>query len=421
MKHFYNILRKEIKELVTRQLIFSLVFMVIIFGFMGKMMRGAEKEAKEIKISILDLDNTPYLQNVLNIVNKQGIEIYPIKEKRTDLAILEAKAKSSSVLLVIPEGFGNKIQKMEKSEIELYSIMKGLSIQEAISSEAINSIITALNNSIAVGFIQKVLPDKEPSDILNPIHTKDFVVIRGRTIAGNPAVLSALIASQSLMLPLIIVMVIMYTGTLVMTSMGTEKESKTLETLLTLPVRRGNIIAGKMMGSAVVGFAMTLVYMVGFKYYMNPMTSASKMAAVQLKDFGLSITPEGYILLGISLFLAIVAGLSICIILGVFTQDTRSAQAMSLPIMLVTFIPFFLSMFKDIDTLPLGLKIIVYAIPFTHPMLASKSLIFHDYSKVLWGIGYIAIFIAITMWIAVKLFNTDKVLTAKFAIKWKKY
>ena len=61
---------------------------------------------------------------------------------------------------------------------------------------------------------------------------------------------------------------------------------------------------------------------------------------------------------------------------------------MSYPIMLVAFVPFILSTFKDIETLPLSLKIMVYTIPFTHPMIASKSLVFHDYPIVLMGIGY---------------------------------
>lgn len=416
MKHFSNIVKKEVRELLTKELILSLVFMILFFVFMGKTMRGVEQEAKEIKISILDLDKTPYLQSVFSIVNKQGIKINSLKSEDIESAIKEAKAGNSGILLIIPEGFGAKVEKMEKAELEMYSIMKGLSIQETISSEFIRVIIGALNKSIATNFIQKAMPDKKPEDILNPIATKDFIIIKEKTLPGNAGILSVLINSQSMMIPLIIMMVIMYTGMLVMTSMGTEKESKTLETLLSLPVRRGYIIAGKMVGAAVVGFMMTVIYMVGFKYYMSPFMSPPEIS-VKLKELGLFITPAGYILLGISLFLAIISALSVCIILGVFTQDAKSAQTMTYPIMLVAFIPFLLSVFKDIETLPLKLKLVVYAIPFTHPMTASKSLIFHDYQSVLWGIGYLIVFIIIMMWIAVRIFNTDKVLTANLSLR----
>ncbi|MDD2889813.1 MAG: ABC transporter permease [bacterium] len=419
MKHFYNIVKKEVAELVTKQLIISLVFMVLFFVSMGKITKSVEEGSKEIRISILNLDVNPYLQNILSIANKQGIQIDFVESKDVKSAIKEAREQKSNILLVLPDGFSTKVGKMEKVEIEIYSIMNGLSMQEAISSKVIESIIETLNNSITTSFIQKEMPDKKPEDILNPIHTKNFVILKEKTIPGDAGVLSALVMSQSMMIPLVIMMVIMYTGMLVMTSMGTEKENKTLETLLTLPVKREYIIAGKMVGSAVVGFLMTVIYMVGFKYYMSPFTSSPEMST-SLKDLGLFITPFGYVLLGISLFLAIIAALSMCIILGVFAQDTKSAMTMTYPIMLVVFIPFFLSMFKDIETLPLSLRILVYAIPFTHPMIASKSLIFHDYRMVLFGIAYMIVFVVIAMWIAVRLFNTDKVLTAKFSVKWKK-
>ncbi|MFA5031984.1 MAG: ABC transporter permease [bacterium] len=419
MKHFYNIVKKEVTELVTKELVVTLAFMMVFFVFMGKIMKSSEKEAKEIKISILNLDSNPYLQNILSMGNKQGVEITSIEAKDVQSAIKEAKKKNSNILLVIPEGFSARVKKMEKVEVEMYSIMKGLSMQGAISSELVKSIIGTFNNSISTSFIQKEMPDKKPEDILNPIHTKDFVILKEKIIPGNAGMLFPLVMSQSTTIPLIIMVVIMYTGMLVMTSMGTEKENKTLETLLTLPVKREYIIAGKMVGSAVVGFLMTVMYMFGFKYYMSPLTTSPEMAAT-LKELGLLITPFGYVLLGVSLFLAIMAALSVCIILGVFTQDTKSAQTMSYPIMLVALVPVLLLMFKDIETLPISLRIIVYAIPFSHPMIASKSLIFHDYRTVLFGIAYMIVFVVIAMWIAVRLFNTDKVLTAKFSVKWKK-
>lgn len=421
MKHFYNITKKEVRELITRQLIFSMLFMIVFFGFMGKIIKGTKEEAKkEINISILDLDRTAYLQEVLNTISQQGIKINRIKGGDVENAVKEAQKEEATVLLVIPQGFGEKIREMEKAELHIYSIMKGLSVTEMASSKRIKSIVNALNKSIATTLIQKAIPDKNPDNILSPIYTKDFVVIKEKTIPGNPYIIYSLWTSQSVMIPLILTMVIMYTGMMVMTSMGSEKESKTLETLLSLPVGRGHIIAGKMAGSAIVGFMMTIVYMAGFRYYMSSIMESPEVS-IHLEDFGLSMTPLGYLLLGISLFLAIIVALSICIVLGVFVQDAKSAQTMIFPIMLMAFFPFFLSMFKDIETLPLILRIIVYAIPFSHSMIASKSLVFHDYSTVLWGIGYMIIFTAITMWIAVRMFKTDKVLTAKFSIKWKRH
>ena len=423
MNHFYTIIKKEIKELLTVELIMSLVFMVVFFIVMGKVMREVEKEAEKINISILYLDSTQYLQNILSRVGNEGIKVNIIDAKDVKSAIEKAKTDSTTILLVIPKGFKAKLMKMEKVEIEMYSIMKGLSMKATISSAMIKSIVDAINKSIASTFIQKLAPDKKAEDVLTPIITKDFVVIKDKTLPGTPAMITALTAAQSMVIPLVLMMVIMYAGMMIMTSMGQEKETKTLETLLTLPVSRMCIIGGKMVGSAIIAFVMTCVYMIGFKYYMSPLSELPKLS-IRIEEFGISMTPLGYLLLGIALFFAILVALSICIVLGVFTQDAKSAQTMAYPLTMIVLIPFMLSMFKDIETLPIGLKILIYAIPFSHPMMASKFLIFHDYMPVIYGIVYMAIFTAITMWIGVKLFSTDKVLTGRLSLNrtlWKKY
>jgi len=76
--------------------------------------------------------------------------------------------------------------------------------------------------------------------------------------------LKGLATSQSIMIPMILMLVIMYSGMMVITSMGMEKENKTMETLLTLPVKRSYIVGGKMAGSALAALIMAVIYMIGF-------------------------------------------------------------------------------------------------------------------------------------------------------------
>lgn len=417
MSHLRCLIKKEVRELLTRHFIISILFVFVFFGFMGKIVRGTKEEAKKrMNIALLDLDHTPFLQGLLNTLGETGIVIYEIENETIDGAIKEAREKDASVLLVIPGGFGERIQKMERGELYVYSIMKGISLSEAISSKVVKSIINLLNRSITAHFLRQNIPEKDPSDIMNPIDAKDFVVIKGKTISGSPDMIGTLTTSQSVMIPLVLMIVIIFAGMMLMTSMGSEKENKTLETLLTLPVGRLTIISGKMMGAAIVASIMTAVYMAGLRYYMSSFTESTEVP-VLLEDLGLSITPFGYLLLGISLFTAILFALSICIDLGIFVEDTRSAQTMNLPLTMVIFIPYFLSIFKDVETLPVGLKILLYAIPFSHPILAPKFLIFHNYSMVIGGIVYLALLTFIAIWIGIWIFNTDKVLTAKLSLK----
>ncbi len=66
MKRFTNLLRKEIKELVTKQLIFTLLFMVVLYNFIGQV---SKKEIQKIvgvqTISALDEDNSASSQALL--------------------------------------------------------------------------------------------------------------------------------------------------------------------------------------------------------------------------------------------------------------------------------------------------------------------------------------------------------------------
>jgi len=49
MKNFLNIFKKEIRELLTKQLLIGLVFMVVMFIVMGSFIGGIQEEAKEPK------------------------------------------------------------------------------------------------------------------------------------------------------------------------------------------------------------------------------------------------------------------------------------------------------------------------------------------------------------------------------------
>ena len=211
------------------------------------------------------------------------------------------------------------------------------------------------------------------------------------------------------MIPLVIMMIIIMAGGTVISSMGMEKENKTLETLLTLPVKRGSIVAGKIAGSAIVGLIMAVIYMVGFGYYMQSLTSSE----IDLQDYGLTLGVTDYLLVLISLFITILAGLSLCMVLGCFAKNYKSAQTLTFPVTALAMIPMFMIMFKDFETLPLSLKIILFMIPFSHSMMSMRLLMFNDYLLVIAGITYVALFTIVTIAIAIWIFKTDRLLTGR--------
>ena len=226
----------------------------------------------------------------------------------------------------------------------------------------------------------------------------------------SPGTIASVITNQGIIMPLIVMMVIIYGGSMVINSMGNEKENKTLETLLTLPVSRNSIVMGKLIGATIVGLIMAVIYMIGLGYYM---TSFSFGAPIDLAKYGISLDLPKYLLIGVSLFLALMCALALCLILGIFTKNYKAAQSMTLPITMLALIPMFVLMFTDFDSLPTMGQALIFAIPFSQPTIAARALMFDDYTLVIAGIIYNAAFGLVTMFIAVKLFKMDILLTGR--------
>lgn len=154
--------------------------------------------------------------------------------------------------------------------------------------------------------------------------------------------------------------------------------------------------------------------MVGFSFYMQ----SFQPATINLAGSGLALGTFDYLLLGLSPFLTILAGLSICMLMGTFAKNYESAQMLMFPLIILVFIPFFLSMFKSFFTLPLILKTVLFVIPFSHSMWASSFLMFDQHILAISGIIYVAIFTTIIMAIVSRIFKSDTLLTGRFEIKW---
>ena len=130
-----------------------------------------------------------------------------------------------------------------------------------------------------------------------------------------------------------------------------------------------------------------------------------------LKQLGLQLGAADYLLIGIQLFVTIMICLALSIILGALVNDSKSAQTMLLPIVMMVMIPWMITMFTDVSSLPTVAKYVIYAIPFTHTFTAMPNLMFGNNTEFWLGLGYQIIVFAVVMFFALKLFKSDKILT----------
>ena len=401
-----NIIAKEVRELLTPQTLIPIVVVAVIFAMMGGVVGDIGEEVTQRPvIGVVDQDEGPLSQIATTVLGATARVVHSGTDVGEGLGRTEEGG--GVALLVFPPDFSERILGGEPGTIEIHWIMRGLGMMDFISSAPVEGAISAVNQAITAALLEGSIP-LNPEVILNPTTRTDTTLVKGKTIAGvSPTAISNTLMSQSIMIPLLVMMLMMMAGSTVISSMGLEKENKTLETLLTMPVSRSSIVTGKIVGSAVVGLVMALIYMLGFSFYMR----SFQMGAIDLGQYGLALGLLDYVLVGGSLFLALLAGLALCIVLGTFARDYRSAQTLLFPITAMAMIPMFLIMFKDFATVSLGLQAVLFVIPFSHPMMAIRALMFDEYPLVLGGIAYSAVFSAVVIAVAVRIFKSDRLLT----------
>ncbi len=225
--------------------------------------------------------------------------------------------------------------------------------------------------------------------------------------------------SQAIALPITIMILLTYSMQIAATSVAMEKEEKTLETLLTLPMDRFAILMGKLSSSILVAGVGALAYMIGYNYMLGSLTARIPTgASIDLASLGLVPSLFGYLLLGISLFVTLLSALALAVIMSAFSEDVRSAQSLVGNITPIIIIPALLLMYLDVNSLPFALKIFIYALPFSHPIIAAKAVVMGDYWTVVLGIIYVTVFTLVILYAASRLFATEKILTAKLKFRW---
>jgi len=407
---------KELKELIRDPKIFlgmiivPLIMFPVLGGIMSYSMQSAQEKAEKASVLVLNNDGGNYSEIFINFLNS-SVKVFVENNTTPEEAItLDLLSKYDTTQFVeIPSDFSAKMSEHIEvnpnitASVNFYGVFSGTGMFEDIGSSMLDGLVELFNRAIA-------------PDVVQP---KKSAVIRGEIVEGvDPSMLSGLMISQSIAMPITIMILLTYSMQIAATSVAMEKEEKTLETLLTLPMDRFSILMGKLSGSIIVAGVGALAYMFGFNYFMGSFMSAIPTgASLDLASLGIVPSLFGYLLLGISLFVTLLSALAFAVIISAFSEDVRGAQSLVGFIYPLVFIPSLLLMYLDINSLPSALRIVIYAIPYTHPIIAAKAVTTGDYLTVVLGIVYVTAFTLVIMYGASRLFATEKILTAKLKFK----
>jgi ABC-2 type transport system permease protein len=416
LKGFTTILVKELKELMRdpKILIGMIVLPLIMFPVLGLVMgyavQTAQSEAQKATLLVVDNDNNGTWSNTfvryLNSTMNVQVVINLSPQNIVDQGLLGKY--NSTMFLEIPAGFSTNLTKHAAGGwnvtgmVNVYGVFNGGGgIFSGIGGTAVTAVVGGFNRAVA--------PDM--------VAISQSSIIKGQIEQGvDPSTLSGLMLSQSIALPITIMIMLTYAMQIAATSVAMEKEEKTLETLLTTPVDRFAILMGKVSSTIIVAGAASIAVLVGYNYMIGSISSGiagNLGGSVDLVALGLVPSVGGYILLGISLFFTLLSALALAVIMSAFSENVRGAQALVGYVYPLIFIPSLALVYLDVNSLPLAVKAVFYAIPYSHPIIAAKAVITGDYGIVVFGIVYVAIFTVVIMYIASRLFATEKILTAK--------
>lgn len=420
-----TLIAKELKELLRDpKILVGMVLMpVIILPLMGGAIsvsqQAVERELATSSIAIWDRDHSSYSNSLVAFLRTMNQTVVPVSAATKEQAVSSLLGSGAAVLLEIPSGYGSNVSSSRRGEVFIYAVLKSLGLGEVGRGSLYEQIMGAYRYVLSIQMIEQLiqkanLTGVDPSMVYSPLGVSYASVIKGRIVEVAPQAAVGTMVSQGIMLPITLIMMLTFAMQIASTSIAVEKEEKTLETLMTLPVGRLTIMVGKLGGSILVAVAGAAAYMIGFGYYMGTaMGFAGTGATPSIQDIGFGLGPFGLVLLGVTMFVSLVSGLALALSISVFTDSVRSAQSLIGVIYIPVLIPAIILMFADPSMLPIAMQILIYALPYSHSILASRAIFMGDHTSALLSISYIGIFTIVVLYITAKIFSSERVMTSK--------
>lgn len=423
-----NIVQKELLEMFRdpRLLLGMVLVPVLIFPVMGvaisSTQQATEEAMKTSGVALYSQDasdgNGTYAAALYSYLEYSNLTVRNITAADTQRAVQQATDDGAIVLVALPANFTENIAGLQSATVGLFGIFRDFSITEGAVYGQVVAALDGFNSLVVADRLHNAYPNESVLNLTFPLVSKSESVVRGQVHDADPAAVGMGVMSSTMIMPMMLMMLLIMAGQLAATSVAMEKEQKTLEVLLSLPVRRINILIGKLSGVIAVSLFATVSYLVGFTFYFNSLGVGG--SRVSLPELGLTPEPAGLLLLGATLLLSFISALSLAVLLSVFTKDVRSAQSLMGILYIPIIVPAIVLMFAPLSSLPGGMQAVLLAIPFSYPIIASQALYTQQYLPVVLGLAYQAVFTAAVLALAARVFSTEKILTAKIEFGKKK-
>jgi len=413
--NFKVLLWKELLDLSRdyKTLATSLLLPLIFFPLLGFLSLALVTQ-QPVNIAIVDMDREELHNKLLNLtfssrdlVNRliNGLEGYGFNVYE---AIDSDVVYNSSVdlVIIIPKGFTFNLSSLNSTaHIEIY---RRANVQASARAEAIaRAIINEYSNVVSKEKVEAIIKvtglNATSTAILYPISTElQLVTIGGREV-GMEEELKGLFAR---VLVLALSVVITPATSFIIDGIIGERERKTIEMILSLPLPVSLIIYSKLVAATMLGLLTAIADALGFVAYIVLTTNALG------RSVSLPIDPILLLLHSVVAFFTILVTISIALPFITRTRGIRSASNIASGIAIIGTIVFFTGFIVDYSRLPTTIKSILYIVPYTHSILSIQYYVVGYTFQAMIHLLVLVILSLVLLAFSTKILNTEKMLLA---------
>lgn len=336
----WAVVRKEARHITRDRRSFFLVtvspvFLLLVMAYTFMV------DIENVAVAVMDRDGTPLSRRYLAGLGGTGdVLVRYVADDYQDLErwLMTSEAKAA---IVIPPGFERDLQGGRETSVQI--LIEGT---EPTTANTAMQHIAGYTQQFALEVVSRVAERAG-----RPVDQATLVPIELRTRTWYNPTLKAVIG----FLPALIAMVMGMPAVTTTLALTREKEHGTLEQLIATPIRRSELLVGKLIPYVLSGMLGILLCVIVAVYWFGSPFEGS---------FAL------YMVLSVAFLLA---SLAIALVMSVFVKTQQAAQ---LGAMLVFFFPgFFLSgIFYPLVSMEPLMKMEAYLVPTTHYVLISRGI-----------------------------------------------
>jgi len=414
MGKLYPVMWKELKSMIrdVRTLLVISMLPLIIMPLMGLSSLYLQQYQQGIVVAI-DEDRSWAIIGRYNISSSELLTriVNALKENNFVVRVLktseEARGLYYDLEVIIPSGFVKNASSF--TEVAYVKIIKTVGSVKAYDADRI------VQNELA--FYSRYISQAKTyylanlsgitvsaDSILNPIKVVIGVVGPGG-VAASPAEEFRSYLARIMAFSLIFVTTpsIAY----ITDSIIGEKERRTFEAVLATPLPRHSLLLGKVLSTSLVGLIASVSDAAGLiLFFVLP----SLAYGVNVLTY---LTPDLVAIHIIGVYVSILASLALVLPAMIRAGSYRSSQAVSLAIISVASIIFFICLYVDIPNLVSFVKFPLYVLPYTHVVIMIRDVVLGAPLKAMVHLGIAVAESAVFLLLSVKMFSDERIIYLK--------